>query len=179
MKPLKTEVAFRTPFFDIVARTMRSGQQPYYLLRLPDYVGIVAITEHGRILAVRQYRPAVDRYTVELPAGLVDPGEAPAESAARELMEETGYEASELEVLGPMLTDAGRMTNQRWTCFATGCRPMPGRQPETGIEVLSYSPAEMIEAIAGRVFDHGQDVAGIMLAIAMDRLPLRSNRSRA
>ncbi len=77
MKPLRSESVYSTPWFDLIAKTMREGEPPYYSLRLPDYVGILAFTPERRIIAVRQYRPAVEQYTLELPAGLVDPGEAP------------------------------------------------------------------------------------------------------
>lgn len=50
----------------------------------------VIVEREGRVLGVRQRRPAIDRDTWELPAGLIDPGEAPAQAAARELAEETG-----------------------------------------------------------------------------------------
>ncbi|HJT86251.1 MAG TPA: hypothetical protein VJ732_00305, partial [Bryobacteraceae bacterium] len=74
MKPLKTEVVFSTPWFDVLGKTVRPEEAPYYSLRLPDYTAIVAVTEDQRVLAVRQYRPAVERYTLELPSGLIDPG---------------------------------------------------------------------------------------------------------
>ena len=45
MKPLKTEVAFATPWFQILGKTMREGEEPYYSLKLPDYAAVVAITE--------------------------------------------------------------------------------------------------------------------------------------
>ena len=159
MKPLHTEVAWTTPWFDILAKTMRTGEAPYYSLRLPDYAAIVAITAEGRVLAVRQYRPAVERHTIELPSGLVDPGESPAEAAARELLEETGYQAAAVDVLGPMLPDTGRLANRIWTCVAGGVRRIEGREPEAGIEVLTYSPAELDQAVADGTFDHALHVA--------------------
>lgn len=61
---------------------------------------VVAVTKEGRLLMVRQYRNALDRYTLEIPAGKVDqPGEPKIECAFRELEEETGYRADALEFL--------------------------------------------------------------------------------
>src|SRR5258708_12836834 len=114
MKPVKTEVAFATPWFQILGKTMREGEEPYYSLKLPDYAAVVAITEEQHVLIVRQYRPAVEHDTLELPSGLVDPGETPEEAARRELLEETGYEAGEVEVLGGMDPDLGRLGNRIW-----------------------------------------------------------------
>lgn len=61
---------------------------------------VVAVTQKGKLLMVRQYRNALDRYTLEIPAGKVDqPGEPKIECACRELEEETGYRADTLEYL--------------------------------------------------------------------------------
>jgi len=165
MKPLKTEVAFATPWFELVAKTVNANEAPYYSLRLPDYAVTIAITVEGRILAVRQYRPALERYTVELPSGLVDANEDPAESARRELLEETGWQADAVEPLGPMFPDNGRLSNRIWSFLARGVRRAKGSEPESGIEVLSYSPEELTRAIAGGEFDHALHVAALLLAV--------------
>lgn len=172
MKPLKTDVAFTTPWFQILAKTMKEGEEPYYSLRLPDYSAIVAITEDGQILVVRQYRPAVERYTIELPSGIVDPGEDPGETARRELLEETGYQADAVEVLGPMEPDTGRLGNQIWSCVATGVRRLPGHEPEEGITVLTYSPAQLARATAAGEFSQALHVAILMMAVLRGKLNL-------
>ncbi len=170
MKPLKTEVVFSTPWFDVLGKTVRPDEAPYYSLRLPDYVAIVALTGDERVLAVRQYRPAVERHTIELPSGLIDPGESPEQTAARELLEETGYAAASVEVLGPMLTDNGRMTNRIWTCVAAGARRVEGRAPEDGIEVLLYSIPELYQATRAGEFDHSLHIAVVSLAALRGKL---------
>ena len=172
LKPLKTEVPFSTPWFDLVAKTMRPGEEPYYSLRLPDYVVVIAMTTDERVLAVRQYRPAVEQYTIEFPSGLVDAGETPADAARRELLEETGYEADQIEILGPMSTDNGRLSNRIWSCVATGVRPVPGRGPEDGIELLSFSIPELATAITEGSFDHALHIAVLMAAVLRGKLRL-------
>ena len=172
MKPLKTDVAFATPWFQVLAKTMKDGEAPYYSLRLPDYSAIVAITEDRQIVAVRQYRPALERYTIELPSGIVDPGESPSETARRELLEETAYQADDVEVLGPMEPDAGRLGNQIWSCVATGVRRIPGRAPEEGIEVLTYSPTDLARATAEGEFSHALHVAILLMAMLRGKLIL-------
>src|ERR1700758_361882 len=57
---------------------------------------VVAVDDYGQVLLVRQLRPAVGVTVLELPAGLIDPGESPIETARRELEEETGYVAERL-----------------------------------------------------------------------------------
>jgi ADP-ribose pyrophosphatase len=170
VKTLKTAVAFSTPWFDVLAKTVDTEVAPYYSLRVPDYAAILAITEDLSVLAVRQYRPAVDRYTIELPSGLVDPGESPAEAASRELLEETGYAAEAMEVLGPMLPDTGRLSNRIWTCVAKRVR-LTGR-PEAGIEILTYTPSDLARAIREGEFDHSLHVAVLLHAMLHGALAL-------
>jgi ADP-ribose pyrophosphatase len=172
MKMLKTEVAFHTEWFDLLAKTMDSEDAPYYSLSLPDYAAIVAITGAGEVLAVKQYRPAVERYSIELPSGLVDPGETPGEAALRELREETGYEAADVEVLGPMWPDTGRLCNRIWTCVASGARPIQGKSAEEGIEVLRYSMADLARATAEGEFDHALHVAVVMVAMLRGKVKM-------
>src|SRR5882757_10727851 len=84
-----------SPWMHVIAREVEfmAGAKPeiYHAVGQLDYLTIVALTPDGRIPIVRQYRPAIEAFTWELPAGMVDPGEQPIDSARRELMEETGY----------------------------------------------------------------------------------------
>jgi ADP-ribose pyrophosphatase len=172
VKPLRTEVEFATPWFQILAKTMREGEAPYYSLKLQDYSAVVAVTDDQEVLIVRQYRPAVERYTLELPSGLVDAGETPAEAARRELLEETGYEADVVENLGPMLPDTGRLGNCIYSCFATGVRRVEDRVPEEGIEVLTWPLNELARATTDGRFDHALHVAVLLVAILKGRIRL-------
>ena len=163
--PLKSEVAFQTPWFELVAKTVNPDELPYYSLRLPDYAAVVALTPESDVLIVRQFRPAVERHTLELPSGLVDPGEKPEETARRELLEETGYEAGTLTVLGSMFPDTGRLANRIWHCVARDVRPVPGRKPEEGMEVLVWSLAELRRALVDGRFNHSLHVAVLLDAV--------------
>lgn len=70
-------------------------------------VGIVAENDHGEVLLIRQYRYPVGEVLLEIPAGLVDPGETPLVAAHRELREETGFDAREMHELGRFFTSPG------------------------------------------------------------------------
>ncbi|PWT98383.1 MAG: NUDIX hydrolase [Terriglobia bacterium] len=169
---MKEEVVFSTQWFDVLAKSVNPLEEPYYSLRLPDYAAVVALTDDQRVLLVRQYRPAVERHTLELPSGIVDPGETPAEAAARELLEETGYTASSIELLGPLYPDTGRLANRIWGCFAACVKPAPGRSPEEGIELLTYPLPELWRATADGEFALALHVAILMSAVLRRKLPL-------
>src|SRR5262249_18088057 len=90
---MERHVVYTTPWFDLVAKSIDAGDLPHYSIATKDYVSIVALTAEGHLLLVRQYRPAVEQVTLELPCGHVEPGETPEEAARKELLEETGYVA--------------------------------------------------------------------------------------
>jgi ADP-ribose pyrophosphatase len=171
MKPIKTEVVFTTPWFEVVGKTMRAEEDPYYSLRLPEYVAVVATTEDERVLLVRQYRPAIEQYTLELPSGLVDPGEDFAETARRELLEETGY-AGSVEPLGRLFVDSGRLNNRIWSFRAKDVRAVEGFLPEPGIEVLTYSYDDLWQAIRDGSFALSHHVGILMQAVLSGTLSL-------
>jgi len=96
------------------------------VVRHADAVAVLAVDARGRVLGVRQRRPAVDAATWELPAGLIDPGESPAAAAARELAEEAQL-AADLEPVAVGYVSPG-FTDERVHLFeASGLRPAPGR----------------------------------------------------
>lgn len=73
----------------------------------PGACAVIPVTDDGCVLFVRQYRYAVEEALLEIPAGKIDPGEAPETCAARELTEETGYRAERLRKLGAVYTTPG------------------------------------------------------------------------
>src|SRR5215213_5325136 len=88
---LKRTTTTISPWVELIARDVlfSAGSPPetYHSVRTPDYVVALAVTPDGRIPLVSQYRPALEGFTLELPAGLTDPGEDPAQTASRELLE--------------------------------------------------------------------------------------------
>jgi ADP-ribose pyrophosphatase len=77
------------------------------LIKHPGAVAVIALTPEGKIVMVEQYRKALERSIVEIPAGKLEPGEEPIITAARELEEETGYGCEELEHLISFYTSPG------------------------------------------------------------------------
>lgn len=77
------------------------------IVKHPGAVAIIAVTAEGKLVLVEQYRKALERSLVEIPAGKIDPGENPATTAARELEEETGYGARQLTYLQSFATSPG------------------------------------------------------------------------
>ncbi|MCH7852476.1 MAG: NUDIX hydrolase [Candidatus Marinimicrobia bacterium] len=95
-------------------------------IRHPGAALIVPIMDDGRLIFVRQFRYALGRVMVELPAGKLDPGEEPAVAAARELAEEIGYHPGQLTRLGLIHPCIGYSDEQIEVYLATELEPAAG-----------------------------------------------------
>lgn len=167
---------FTTPWFGVLAKTVKGEPEdaPYYCLTAADYVTVLPVTADGRIVAVRQFRPAVECVTLELPSGHVDAGETPEISGVRELREETGYRAGSVVGLGALWSDTGRMANRTWHFLAFDSTPDPDwTGPEPGVEPVVLQPAEFYEALRRSLFNHSLNVTSVLLALT------RNERFRA
>jgi ADP-ribose pyrophosphatase len=136
----------------------------YHAVGQADYVSIVALTPDGRIPIVRQFRPAAEAFTWELPAGMVDPGEAPAESCRRELFEETGLAARAVHRLGEASPCTGRLSNRIHSFFVEAGPPVTGFVPEPGLAVKLVRPQELARLIRAGGFISQLHVGALMLA---------------
>lgn len=146
-KILKVQRTMVSPWLEVIARDVRlsagSSVETYYAITQPDYAAVLAITPDSRVLLVRQYRPAIERFSLELPAGMVDPNEDPLETANRELLEETGYPATSIELIGRCATCSSRISNMTHSFFVrTGDRE-PGFVEEPGVQVSTVSTDEL------------------------------------
>jgi ADP-ribose pyrophosphatase len=131
----------------------------------PDAVVIVPIADNGDVLFVRQYRKAPDVELLELPAGVMDPGETPLEAAQRELREETGFAASELVEMGSFYSAPGTMTECLYSFLATGlvADPLPADFDERLELVRMPFDTALDQARAGALHD-AKTLASLLLA---------------
>lgn len=118
------------------------------------------------VLLVRQFRDAVGEELLEVPAGVRDiVGEAVADCAAREVLEETGYKVTHIEPLGSVFTSPG-FADEQIELFLAQVEPDSERPPEDEIELVRMPLAEAVAAVRdGRIKDAKSAVA-IMLAAA-------------
>jgi 8-oxo-dGTP pyrophosphatase MutT (NUDIX family) len=90
------------------------------VLAAPDWVNVIPLLPDGRVVMVRQWRFGIAAPTLEIPGGIVDPGETPAFAAERELREETGYRTAALRQLGEVTPNPAILANRCATFLATG-----------------------------------------------------------
>lgn len=136
------------------------------IVKFGNCVAIVAIDSEENVLLVRQYRAPVEKSLLEIPAGVIDPGEEPEQSAYRELREETGYLARKLEFLGGLYASPGYSTEYLHLFLATeleGSNEMPDTDE---ISKVVQVPLKDIHGLidSGEICD-GKSVAGLLKAI--------------
>jgi 8-oxo-dGTP pyrophosphatase MutT (NUDIX family) len=123
-------------------REPRAGgrSHPFYRIDAGEWVNVIPVTRDEEVVMVRQYRHGAREFTLEIPGGIVDPGESPVEAAARELLEETGYRAGSVQPLGALNPNPALFGNRVHTFLAEGCERVgdvvnPGLE-ETAVECV-------------------------------------------
>jgi ADP-ribose pyrophosphatase len=142
---LTSETAFSGRLIDVRKETVRlpSGENTTREIVIhPEVVAILPILDDGRIVFVRQYRKAVDRILLEVPAGGVDPGETPEDAVRRELVEETGYTAGDTTFVMSFYTSPGFTTENMHLYLARNLTPGAATEETDQIEVVELSVAE-------------------------------------
>jgi 8-oxo-dGTP pyrophosphatase MutT (NUDIX family) len=120
----------------------------YFVLENPDWVNVVALTPAREILLVRQWRHGTGTVELELPAGLIEPGESPLDAAARELREETGHAPARCSLLGEVAPNAAFQRNTCFTVLAEGCVPDGPTRFDAGEDIeLVVEPVARLPAL--------------------------------
>jgi ADP-ribose pyrophosphatase len=146
----------------------------YFVRESPGFVMVFALTTDERVILVRQYRYGSDAVGLELPAGMLEPGEDPQACAARELLEETGYRAEEMRPLASYSVEAVRSDGRAFFFTARGAKRVAEPAPEATeqIEVELVTVAEFAAMLQDGRVDNLASVAAGYRALA-DRMSVR------
>lgn len=125
-KKLDSEIVADCRVFDVrksVFENSENGDQaPFFVVDNPDWVNVIGITSENEVVLIEQYRHGTEEVVLEVPGGLIDPGETPEQAALREFEEETGFKAGSISFLGRSHPNPAIQSNSIYHFVATDCR---------------------------------------------------------
>ena len=136
------------------------------VLDAPSWVNIIPLTDDGRIVFIRQWRHGISDLTLEIPGGMVDPGETPKAAARREMREECGYDSKRIVALGRVHPNPAIQPNWCYTFLALDARPSsnnPEPEPDEETEVVMVAEKQVGDLIVSEKITHALVIAGFAL----------------
>ena len=135
----------------------RTGvEHDFYIIESRDWINIIPLTADHQVVMIRQYRHGSREVTLEIPGGLVDPGDTPEKAAVRELLEETGYQAEDWMKIGVVNPNPALFNNRCHTFLAQNIKkvhdPMPDQTED--IETMLIPISDIPELIQKEEIDH-------------------------
>ena len=141
----------------------RTGQpHEMFILEQPNWVNIIPLTVDEQVILIEQWRHGTRSVHLETPGGLMEDGESPEQSARRELLEETGYEASEVVRLGTVHPNPAIQTNVQHYLLAKNCHKIaePNLDHAEDIQVKLVPLADVPRLIEKGKITHGIVIGG-------------------
>jgi len=167
IKRIHRELKYPGRVVDFYQDTMEyeGGRTTYYdFIKHKGAAAVVPVTEDGKVLMVRQYRNAVERFTLEIPAGALDGADEPGiDCASRELEEETGYRSDDLEWLINLRTAIAYCDEKIEIFVARNLIPSKQNLDDGEfIDVFAFSLDELKEKIFSGEIEDAKTIAALM-----------------
>ncbi len=164
---VESEEIYRGRIFDVTVDTVREGETTYKreVVHHPGSAVIIPMFADGTVALVRQYRHPVVRYLLEACAGTLNKGERPEEGAARELEEELGVTAGQLEKLSEFYVSPGFCEEKMWVYLATDLVETKQQLDEDEVlDVVRLPFSQALEMITDGEIEDAKTIIGLMLA---------------
>jgi ADP-ribose pyrophosphatase len=164
---IQSQIIYRGRAFTVRQDQLRAQDGQEICLDIVDHVGavtIIPIDADGKVLFVRQYRHAVSKELLELPAGTLEKDEPPLDAAKRETREETGMAADNFHKLGEFFLAPGYSSEYMHIFLATGLHldPLPG-DPDEYLQVETIPLSQVKDLIAAGEIQDAKSLAGLYL----------------
>ncbi len=176
---LKTQEVFRGRGMTVRVDTVTtpSGRSTTReVVQRSNAVTIIAVDKNDTIFMVRQYRHCVNQELLELPAGMIEPGETPEDCARRELQEEIGFLPNKLEELGGWYMAPGFCTEFMHFFLATDLIPKRLFADDTDeIDVIALNATDALAFINAKKIRDGKTIAGLLLYLNLNKTGRRQH----
>lgn len=162
---------FSKEFINIWEDTYNNGldtiERSFFIIDLPDWVNIVAITEDKQVVLIRQFRFGTGGFHYEIPGGAVDKTDSSGlHSAKRELLEETGYGEGEWKHIGTISPNPAIQSNKCRTYLAKNVRKIkgPSFDENEDIEIMLAGPGDIDNMVRNGKIDHSLVICAFYFA---------------
>ncbi len=137
-KPVRIDTIVEHKLLEVQRHHLRADEdrKEALIFESPDWINVVPLLDDGRVVLVRQWRYGSREFSLEVPGGLVEPGESHEHAAGRELEEETGYRAGSIECIGDVHPNPALFTNNMSFWLATGLEQVAESPEGDGEEEL-------------------------------------------
>lgn len=144
-------------------RTVDGRRSTREIVERSDCVAVIAVDAGGNVLLVNQFRKAIEKELLEIPAGGIDAGEEPEAAVVREMREETGFRPQKLKKLGGFYSSPGYTTEYLYLYLTTDLVPDPlSAEDTTGIEVVPVPLAQIPALVASGKIQDSKTIAGLL-----------------
>jgi 8-oxo-dGTP pyrophosphatase MutT (NUDIX family) len=115
------------------------NKHDFFIIEAPDWINVVALTQNDEVVLIEQYRHGSGEVTIEIPGGMIDPGESPIDTAKRELLEETGYAGDSWVKIGEVLPNPAIQSNRCFTYLARNCKKVSETNFDSTEYIVTYT----------------------------------------
>jgi len=139
----------------------------YYVLEYPNWVNAIAITEDNKVLMVRQYRHAAGIVSLEIPGGVIDGDESPEHAIRRELLEETGYQFDDFDLLCTVYANPSTANNHTYCYLTKGGKKVQEQSLDEHEEVIveQYTIDEIKQLLSDNKIAQSLHCTGLFYAL--------------
>jgi 8-oxo-dGTP pyrophosphatase MutT (NUDIX family) len=143
----------QTPVFDVIGQRYRHParrtEREFVVIDAPDWVNVVALTPDEQLVLVRQFRYGIDEFSLEIPGGVMEPGEDPVAAGLRELREETGFGGGTARLIGTVRPNPAIQSNRCHFVYVEGAVNSHALEWDTDEEIqVTLAPVESVLALA-------------------------------
>ncbi|MDP6962949.1 MAG: NUDIX hydrolase [Planctomycetota bacterium] len=141
---------------DFYTHPAMADESSFFVIESPDWVNIIATTPDDKIILIRQFRPGISGVRLEIPGGIIDPDETPAQAASRELLEETGYRGDVPELICEVEPNPAIQNNKCFSYLIKNATLDGGQSldPDEVIDIQLHNCADLDTIIAGGHLQH-------------------------